>query len=44
VITVHRAGDRYRTVQPGIVSRHCFSSGAHYDPANLRFGALIALD
>lgn len=44
MITVHRAGDRYRTVQPGIVSRHCFSSGAHYDPANLRFGALIALD
>lgn len=44
MITVQRAGERYRTVQPGIVTRHCFSSGAHYDPANLRFGSLIALD
>jgi redox-sensitive bicupin YhaK (pirin superfamily) len=44
VITVQRGAERYRSVQPGIVSRHCFSAGAHYDPANLRFGALIALD
>jgi redox-sensitive bicupin YhaK (pirin superfamily) len=44
VIVLHRAAERYRSEQPGIVSWHCFSSGAHYDPANLRFGPLIALD
>lgn len=44
VIGFHWAAERYRSVQPGILSRHCFSSGAHYDPANLHFGAVIALD
>ncbi len=29
---------------PGVTTRHCFSSGAHYDPANMAFGPLIALD
>jgi quercetin 2,3-dioxygenase len=44
VIDVRAAGARFETVQPGITTRHCFSSGRHYDPANIAFGALIALD
>ncbi len=44
MIDVRRSADRFETVQPGIVTRHCFSSGAHYDPANVAFGALLAVD
>jgi quercetin 2,3-dioxygenase len=44
VITVHRAADRFRTEQPGITSWHSFSSGPHYDPANLSFGPVVACD
>ncbi|HLL35236.1 MAG TPA: pirin family protein [Streptomyces sp.] len=41
---IRRAGERYPGGDPeaGIVSRHAFSFGSHYDPDNLRFGALIA--
>ncbi|MEV6176253.1 pirin family protein [Streptomyces sp. NPDC052016] len=41
---VRRADGRYRGGDPaaGIESLHAFSFGAHYDPDNLRFGALIA--
>ncbi|MEU6812227.1 pirin family protein [Streptomyces sp. NPDC046831] len=41
---VRRADERYRGGDPdaGIESRHAFSFGPHYDPGNLRFGALIA--
>ncbi|MGW5093199.1 pirin family protein [Streptomyces nodosus] len=41
---VRRAGERYRGGDPaaGIESLHSFSFGPHYDPDNLRFGALIA--
>jgi len=41
---VRRADERYPGGDPqaGIVSRHAFSFGPHYDPDNLRFGALIA--
>ncbi|MFB0617146.1 pirin family protein [Streptomyces sp. AGS-58] len=41
---VRRAGERYRGGDPGngTDSRHAFSFGPHYDPDNLRFGALIA--
>ncbi|MGW4561337.1 pirin family protein [Streptomyces sp. NPDC004561] len=41
---VRRAGERYRGGDPqaGIDSRHAFSFGPHYDPGNLRFGAVIA--
>ncbi|GAA3235828.1 pirin family protein [Streptomyces sp. XM83C] len=44
MVDVQRAGDRYPGGEPdaGIVSRHAFSFGPHYDPANLRFGALVA--
>lgn len=44
VMDVRRADERYPGGDPqaGIVSRHAFSFGPHYDPDNLRFGALIA--
>jgi quercetin 2,3-dioxygenase len=44
VIDVRRADERYPGGDPeaGIESRHAFSFGPHYDPGNLRFGALLA--
>ncbi|MEV5430934.1 pirin family protein [Streptomyces sp. NPDC052701] len=41
---VRRADERYRGGDPaaGIETRHAFSFGPHYDPGNLRFGALTA--
>lgn len=41
---VRRADERYPGGEPaaGIETRHAFSFGPHYDPGNLRFGALIA--
>ncbi|WP_367326296.1 pirin family protein [Streptomyces sp. HUAS ZL42] len=41
---VRRADERYRGGDPeaGIDTRHAFSFGPHYDPGNLRFGAMIA--
>lgn len=44
VIDVRRSGERYRGGDPeaGIDTRHAFSFGPHYDPDNLRFGAVIA--
>lgn len=44
MIDVRQAATRFETVQPGITTRHCFSSGAHYEPANTAFGTLIAVD
>jgi quercetin 2,3-dioxygenase len=41
---VVRAGERYRSVQDGIESWHCFAAGGHYDPANVSFGTLIGCD
>jgi hypothetical protein len=38
------AGDRFETTFPGVVSRHCFSTGPFYDPANTSFGPLIGCD
>ncbi|MFI0257813.1 pirin family protein [Streptomyces sp. NPDC017056] len=44
VIQVHRGDERYPggEAAAGIETRHAFSFGPHYDPDNLRFGALIA--
>lgn len=44
VIDVRRSGDRYRggEAAAGIESFHAFSFGPHYDPDNLRFGAILA--
>ncbi|MEU6671448.1 pirin family protein [Streptomyces sp. NPDC046727] len=41
---VRRADERYPGGEPeaGIESWHAFSFGPHYDPGNLRFGAIIA--
>ncbi|WP_107469690.1 pirin family protein [Streptomyces mangrovisoli] len=41
---VRRAEDRFRGGDPGagIDSWHAFSFGTHYDPDNLRFGAVLA--
>ena len=43
-LTVMAAGERYRTEQPGVSSRHCFSAGSHYDPDNLSFGSVVGVD
>ncbi|MFI0155187.1 pirin family protein [Streptomyces lydicus] len=44
MIQVRRGAERYRGGDPdaGIESLHAFSFGPHFDPDNLRFGALIA--
>ena len=39
-----RAGERFHSAHDGIESWHCFSAGAHYDPDNVAFGALIGAD
>ncbi|CAM5683511.1 pirin family protein [Streptomyces griseomycini] len=41
---VRRAHERYQGGDPaaGIETRHAFSFGPHYDPDNLRFGAVVA--
>ncbi|MDP9168599.1 MAG: pirin family protein, partial [Actinomycetota bacterium] len=44
MIDIRAAAGRATTSQPGIVTRHCFSSGSHYDPDNVCFGPLIAVD
>lgn len=41
---MRRAATRYESEQPGISTRHCFSSGMHYEPDNTAFGTLIAVD
>lgn len=42
--TVRRAAERYESSQPGITTHHSFSAGAHYDPDNVSFGALVGVD
>ncbi|WP_418956881.1 pirin family protein [Streptomyces tritici] len=44
MIRIQRAAERYAGGDPsaGIETAHAFSFGAHYDPDNLRFGALLA--
>ncbi|NIK55681.1 pirin family protein [Kribbella shirazensis] len=39
---IHRADERFRTTSEWLESRHSFSFGAHYDPANVGFGFLVA--
>ncbi len=41
---IRRADQRYRTDVDGIVTWHSFSYGAHYDPDNIGFGPLIAIN
>ena len=39
-----RAADRYLTDDGDITTRHSFSYGAHYDPANVGFGPIVAIN
>jgi redox-sensitive bicupin YhaK (pirin superfamily) len=40
-VEIRRAAERFVTTAPGRVTRHSFSFGAHYDPANVAFGQLV---
>jgi redox-sensitive bicupin YhaK (pirin superfamily) len=42
VIEYRRARERFRTEADGRTTWHSFSFGAHYDPANVGFGSLLA--
>ena len=42
MIDVRRAGDRPTTPGDGTRTRHSFSFGRHYDPANVGFSVLVA--
>ena len=42
MIDVRRAAERFSTRTEGLVSRHSFSFGAHYDPGNVGFAVLVA--
>jgi quercetin 2,3-dioxygenase len=41
-VEIHRAAERFRTANEWLDSRHSFSFGPHYDPANVGFGFLLA--
>ena len=41
IIDVRRAGERFETRIDWLESRHSFSFGGHYDPANTHFGLLL---
>ena len=41
-VEIRRAAERFVTTAPGRVTRHSFSFGAHYDPANVSFGQLVS--
>jgi redox-sensitive bicupin YhaK (pirin superfamily) len=41
-VDVRRAADRFSTETEGIVSRHSFSFGTHYDPSNVGHALLVA--
>ena len=43
-LKIMRSADRFITEADGIVTRHCFSFGNHYDPSNVGFGALHAVN
>jgi redox-sensitive bicupin YhaK (pirin superfamily) len=40
-IELRRAAERLESRGDGVVSRHSFAFGPHYDPMNTRFGALV---
>ncbi|MEV6416223.1 pirin family protein [Kribbella sp. NPDC051718] len=40
-VEIHRADDRFRTQSDWLDSRHSFSFGPYYDPANIGFGLLM---
>ncbi|MFL6156049.1 MAG: pirin family protein [Marmoricola sp.] len=43
-LEVRRAADRFETRDGGRTTQHSFSFGEHYDPANLGFASIIAVN
>ena len=43
-VEIRRGTDRYLTRGEGYFTRHSFSFGGHYDPANVAFGSLVCHD
>lgn len=43
-VELRRADARYETVGDGVRTRHSFSYGDHYDPANVGLGPLVAIN
>lgn len=43
-VRVLRSADRFRSDADGILTRHCFAFGNHYDPDNTGFGDLVAVN
>jgi redox-sensitive bicupin YhaK (pirin superfamily) len=43
-VDVRRSGERFLTRTPGVETRHSFSFGRHYDPANTSYGPLLLHD
>lgn len=43
-IEVRLSGKRFVTAEAGRTTRHSFSFGAHYDPSNLGFASMVALN
>lgn len=43
-VQVRRAADRFHTVGDGVETWHSFSYGSHYDPGNVGFGPLMAVN
>lgn len=41
---VRRAGERFHTVGDGVQTWHSFSYGLHYDPDQIRFGPVMAVN
>ena len=41
-LLIQRSGDRFLTEAEGVSTRHAFSFGQHYDPANIGFANLLA--
>lgn len=43
-VELRRAAERYETTGDGVRTRHSFSYGDHYDPDNVGFGPLVAIN
>jgi quercetin 2,3-dioxygenase len=41
---IRRSADRYETRTDDVTTRHSFSYGAHYDPENVGFGPIVAIN
>lgn len=43
-VEIRRSSDRFESREPGRLTRHSFSFGAHYDPENTGFGPMVCHD